>query len=84
MLGLQGDPESDDAKIVDVLPNSPAAKAGVQPGDIVLAFDGKKVTDFDSLAEMVRGSKVGQKVKLSIQRGEEKLELEAELAKRTE
>jgi serine protease Do len=37
------------ALIVEVLPGLPAAKAGLKPGDIVTAFDGKPITHWEDL-----------------------------------
>ena len=49
----------DNLMVVGPLPNSPAIRAGVKPGDIVLAVDGRSVDGFDLLAavELIRGPK---------------------------
>ena len=51
-------------------------QVGLQAGDIILKFDGKDVSDFQSLVLRVSEKRPGDKVKLQIQRGEEMLEIE--------
>jgi hypothetical protein len=62
-------------QIVHVLPNSPAARAGIQAGDIIAGIDDEPAADI-SLAsgrEMFRD--VGHKYKLTIQRGDQTKEV---------
>jgi serine protease Do len=56
------------ALIGDVTPDSPAARAGLQPGDIVLQFNGKNVDDPGDLARAVGLATPGQDAKLTIWR----------------
>lgn len=42
-LGVRGDESAEQAKILEVDPESPAAKAGLQPNDVILSCDGKKI-----------------------------------------
>lgn len=49
------------AYLVEVVPNSSAATAGLQVGDIVTEFDGKKVKDED-LAKLINTKKIGDQV----------------------
>jgi S1-C subfamily serine protease/photosystem II stability/assembly factor-like uncharacterized protein len=56
-----------------------AAKAGIKADDMVTEVDGKKVATFRGLLEVLRGKKVGDKVKFTIQRGEEKKSVEVTL-----
>lgn len=81
-IGVIGDPDADGAKILEVQDDSPAAKAGIQPDDVIVQFAGKKVTSFAELATAVRSHKPGDKVKLKVSRGEETLELELKIGKR--
>lgn len=81
-IGVVGEPDSDVAKIVEVQDDSPAAKAGILPDDIIVEFGGKEVTDFETLAGAVRGRKPGDKVKVKVSRGEETVELELTIGKR--
>ena len=41
-------------KVLDVMPGSPAAAAGVKPGDVVTSVDGKSLSRFDDLATYVQ------------------------------
>jgi serine protease Do len=54
--------------VASVAPGSPAEKAGLEPGDIVLRFNGRPVRDSGELAAMVGESKPGAKVRLDILR----------------
>ena len=48
--------------------NSPAAKAGLKSGDIILEFDGKKIETMRALPKVVANTKVGKSVVLKIWR----------------
>jgi len=52
----------------DVVPESPAAEAGVQELDVITAFDGRPVEGTRSLQEMVEQSAIGQKHTLTVLR----------------
>ena len=54
--------------ISDVVPDSPAAKAGVKPGDIVLEFEGKRVEAPGDLQRGVGLTNPGGDVKLKLWR----------------
>lgn len=56
------------ALIGDVAKGSPAEKAGIKRGDIILEFNGKKVSDVGNLRNMVAESKVGAQIPLTIMR----------------
>jgi serine protease Do len=62
--------ESGGALVGGVTPNSPAAKAGIEDGDVVVQYNGKKVTDSRNLQLMVAQTPPGTKVSLQILRGE--------------
>ncbi len=70
-LGVQGQDADAGAKITEVTPNSPAAKAGLLAGDIVLAWGNKSVYSFEQLGKQIEAAKGGAKVDLKIVRKRE-------------
>jgi len=59
--------------------NGPGAKAGLQAGDVVTEFNGKKVTRSIDLQRMVGDAPVGSNVTLRVLRGDQSLNLNARL-----
>jgi S1-C subfamily serine protease len=84
ILGVRGEEGSANAKIAHVNPKSPAAKADLRAGDVVLKFQGQDIADFKSLVDAVALQNPGDPVKIVVQRGAETLELEVKLGRRTE
>ncbi len=62
--------KAEGALIASVSENSPADKAGIQAGDIILEFDGKKVDTMRTLPKLVAQTKVGKKVTVKIWRNQ--------------
>lgn len=56
------------AFVVDVVPGSPAEKAGVVVNDIITKFDGKNVSDEGDLAGLIAAKKPGDKVEIELWR----------------
>lgn len=52
----------------DTTPGSPAQKAGLQPGDLIIAFNGKTIKDARDLVRQVAATPVGTKAELRILR----------------
>ena len=82
-----GLPSTSGALITTVNPGGPADKAGIQPGDVVVDYNGKQVKDSDSLVSMVVNTKPGTSVPVDVYRNNqkkpvtvtvEKLDLDAE------
>ncbi len=65
-----------------VIPNSPAAKAGIEEGDIILEINGEKVTQENSLALLIQKYNVGDIISLKILREGKEMELKATLEER--
>jgi serine protease Do len=72
-----GLPSSAGALITTVTPNGPADKAGIQPGDVVVEFNGKPVKDSDSLVSMVVNTKPGTSVPVVVFRNNQRKTLNA-------
>lgn len=70
---------ADGALVVRVESGSPAAKAGLAPGDIILSLDGKKVGSSADLPMLVGEKKPGTTVKLGVWRKGQSLALNAVL-----
>ena len=70
------------ALVQEVQPNSPAAKAGLRVGDLVVAIDGKAVESYDELASQIRSHKPGDKVTLKVVRDGSETDVSATLAQR--
>jgi serine protease Do len=61
--------EPNGALIATVEPGSPADKAGLKPGDVVLAYNGQEIDDPNKLPRLVAATKPGQSATLKIWRG---------------
>jgi putative serine protease PepD len=67
------------AQVIDednaVTPDSPAAKAGIKPGDTIVAFEGKRVRTPDALIVAIRARAVGDSVTLTVERDGQEIDL---------
>src|SRR5438128_6744973 len=68
--------------ITEVVKDSPAEKAGLRKGDVILRFDGESVTSVRKLNRLVVESSPDQNVRLTISRGGSEQEISATLTKR--
>jgi len=64
--------EDHGALVADVIGGSPAEKAGLKRGDVIMEFNGKAVKDTHDLPRMVATTPVGEKAELALIRGGEK------------
>jgi serine protease Do len=68
--------ENTGALVSAVTPESPAAKGGVQPGDVILKFGGKEVSTMRGLPRLVAQAPIGKSVEVELLRGGETKKLE--------
>jgi S1-C subfamily serine protease len=61
--------------VVSIEPNSPALKAGVQEGDVIVRYDDQPIEGIDNLHRLLTDQKVGVEGQLTILRQNEKLSL---------
>ena len=66
--------------VVGVTENSPAAKAGIQPSDLIIKFDGKEVKTFDELSKLKSNKNAGDKVEVVVYRNGKNVSLSMQLA----
>ena len=75
IFGIYGK-QSMSARVDQVQPDSAAAAAGFQPGDVVLAIDGKQIEDFADMQRIVSDS-AGDKLDIKVDRKGAQLTLQA-------
>lgn len=63
-----GVPEGKGALVAAVTPESPAAKAGVKPGDLIVSMDGEALEDFKALPRLVAAAEPGKRATLEVVR----------------
>lgn len=68
------------AYIVQVVSGSPADKAGIKVGDVIVAMDGTPVTTASTFRALLAEKRPGDKVTLTIMRGAQELKLDVVLA----
>jgi len=62
--------------VVSVEDQSPAQRAGLSSGDIIIGFDGNPIAGIDDLLRNLTGDRVGVPVKLTVLRRSEKMEID--------
>jgi serine protease Do len=71
------------AEVTMVGDDSPASRAGIKPGDVILDFNGKPVQSMGNLQELVAGTPAGTEVKIGIWRNGQYAALTATTGRRT-
>ena len=71
--------DTDGVTVADVLAGSPAAQAGVQPGDVIRKFDGHDVKNFPMLRTLVAQTQLNKQVELEILRDGKPLTVKAQI-----
>jgi S1-C subfamily serine protease len=69
-------------KVAGVVPDSPAAKAGVKEGDVLLKVDGKDVTNLQAFSGVLSGLTPGQTVPVVVRRGADDVALAVTVVER--
>jgi len=84
LLGIRMDtdnPLSESLLIADITPDSPAALAGLQPGDTIMAANGNVMARVGMLESVLKRSAAGDTVDLTVQRGDKQLNVAPTLVK---
>jgi len=76
--------ETQGALVSSVTEDSPAAKAGLKPGDVIVEFNGQRVARSDRLPNVVATTPIGREVSLSIMRDGKSMQLTAKVAQQAE
>jgi serine protease Do len=67
------------ALVGDVTPNSPADKAGIKRGDVIVSFDGKEVKEMNDLPFIVAATPVGKTVNVDVLRQGQKVTVQVKV-----
>ncbi|MBD2385199.1 HhoA/HhoB/HtrA family serine endopeptidase [Cylindrospermum sp. FACHB-282] len=73
-------PEVNGVLVMRVIPNSPAASAGIRRGDVILQIDGQPITTAEQLQGIVEDSRLGQALQVKVQRGNQTQQLSVRTA----
>ena len=63
------------ALVASVIKDGPAEKAKIQPGDVIISFDGKEINEMRRLPKIVADTEVGKKVDIEIWRDKKRVPL---------
>lgn len=80
LLGVMLADAPNGAKVMQVVPESPAEKAGIQVDDVITAVNGKEVDGREALVNTIRSFSPGQEVTLGVDRGGKDRQIRAKLA----
>lgn len=79
-----GIPENSGALVAAITPDGPAAKGGVQPGDVILRFDNEDVTSMRSLPRLVARAPIDKMVPVDVLRKGERKTLQITVGRLSE
>ena len=83
-LGISITEADGGVRVDEVYPETAAAQAGLQSGDVLLAVEGQSVGDFGDLRDFLSGHHPGDSLAVRIRRGDEERELPLVLGERPE
>jgi hypothetical protein len=83
-MGVDLDANADGCKVTKVFADSPADKAGMKANDVIVKFDGRKVSNREDVAGQIGKKQPDDKVTVEVQRGDQAVTLELTLGKRDE
>lgn len=83
ILGVRLAEGDEVARIDQITRNSPAARAGLRTGDVILRIDDKPVNGTDALRSVLDGRRAGEKVKVVVRRDDAERDYELELVSET-
>src|SRR5215472_14428823 len=78
-IGVQFDFSTSIPKIEELLPGLGAEKAGLKPGDLILAVNSSPVTNREQIVETLSDFRAGQTVKLHVRREQEEFDADVRL-----
>ncbi|MDD2991061.1 MAG: Do family serine endopeptidase [Zoogloea sp.] len=77
-----GMPSSEGTLISGVMRGSPADRAGVRPGDVLLDVEGRRVNDPQAMLEAIAALAPGRKAAFGLRRGKEGIQVQVEIGRR--
>ncbi len=72
--------QSRGALVATVMENSPAAEAGVKTGDVIVEYNGNKITESDQLPLLVARTEIGKTVKMTVLRDKKEIPINVKIA----
>ncbi len=73
-------PTTQGVLVQEVLPDSPAEKAGIRPGDVITALNGNSVKEASQIQEVIEQAKPKQNLRFTLARGAELITLQVQTA----
>lgn len=81
VLGIMVEAAPGGVRITHIQPEAPAERAGLKEGDVIVSLGGEATPDLGVLRELLFVRDAGERVKVKVKRGDEEIEVEAELAR---
>lgn len=82
LMGYFGLKSKEGALVAKIMQNTPAEKAGIKEGDIIVTFDDAPVKNANELMKAVANAAVGKKVKVDLMRDKQKISTQVEIGER--